>query len=94
MVPIYLYPENFVNMIALFQGCTVLKYLSHGNKFDTSKVTDMFYIFDNTISLRTIPLINFNTESATNMAGNLKDCTSVEYLSTVTFVTDNVEDMA
>ena len=53
----------------------------------------MSYMFDNVNTLRSINLNNFNTESATNMAGMFKDCTSVEYLATAAFVTDKVEEV-
>ena len=86
--------QKVTNMKALFQGCTNLKSLSLSDKFDTSKVADMSFMFDNTISLKNIPVNDFKTESVTNMASMFKDCISVEFLVTSNFVTDKVEDMS
>lgn len=76
--------SNVVNMSNLFNNCTALETLTNfPAAFNTSNVTDMSYMFANTIKLRNPYLKYFNTSKVTNMrymfANGSKGGTSISY---------------
>ena len=81
------------NTGCLFAGCTQLESLQFGTNFDTSKVTDMTYMFHNCKSLTTLDLSNFNTSNVTNMGNMFYGCSALTSLNISNFDTSNVTDM-
>lgn len=53
--------RKVTNMDNMFQNCTNLKSIKFGENFDTSNLTSMYYMFDNSYSLETLDLTSFNT---------------------------------
>ena len=62
-------------------GCVNLEEINFGEKFDTSKVTDMSEMFYQCSSLTNLDLSNFNTNKVTNMVFMFYGC---QQLSTIT----------
>ena len=58
----------------MFRLCTKLQNINFGNTFNTSKVTDMRYMFDNCGSLTSLDLSSFNTSNVTDMNSMFLDC--------------------
>lgn len=69
------------------------KNLDFINKLDTSKVTNMKYMFSNNSNLRTVDLSNFDTSKVTNMNNMFYGCYSLTSLDVSNFNTSNVTDM-
>ena len=63
------------------------------SNFNTSKVTNMSYMFACNKSLINIDLSNFNTSDVTNMAVMFEGCSSLTSLNLSSFNTSNVTDM-
>ena len=63
------------------------------NKLDTSKVTNMKYMFSNCNKLQTIDLSNFNTSNVTNMSYMFYQCPYLTPLDVSSFDTSNVTTM-
>ena len=61
--------------------------------FDTSKVTDMSYMFYGLIKLTELDVSGFNTSSVTDMSGMFYHCTKVEELDLSGFNTSKVLEM-
>lgn len=86
--------RNVPNMNHMFSGMHKLKQLQLPATFDTSKVTDMGYMFYNSKSLTSLDVSMFNTENVTNMRemfGYLELVTNIKFGSS--FNTKNVTDM-
>ena len=86
--------RNVPNMNHMFSGMHKLKQLQLPATFDTSKVTDMGYMFYNSKSLTSLDVSMFNTENVTNMRemfGYLESVTNIKFGSS--FNTKNVTDM-
>ena len=64
------------------------------SNFDTSKVLDMGYMFDECSSMTSLELGNFNTANVTNMYKMFSNCKSLTYLDLSSFNTSNVTDMS
>ena len=60
---------------------------------DTSKVTNMYSMFDSCSSLTSLDLSNFNTSNVTNMNRMFTRCSSLTSLDLSKFVTSNVTNM-
>ena len=69
------------------------KNLDFINKLDTSKVTNMKYMFSNCSNLKTVDLSNFNTENVTDMSYMFNSCTQLSPLDVSNFDTSNVTTM-
>lgn len=70
------------------------KNLDFINKLDTSKVTNMKYMFSNCDKLQTIDLSNFDTSKVTNMNNMFYRCRKLTELDVSNFNTSNVTDMS
>lgn len=70
------------------------KNLDFINKLDTSKVTNMKYMFSNCNNLQTIDLSNFNTSKVTNMRNMFYYCQKLTELDVSSFDTSKVTDMS
>lgn len=64
------------------------------NKLDTSKVTNMKYMFSNCKKLQTIDLSNFNTSNVTDMSYMFNSCEELSPLNLSNFDTSKVTNMS
>lgn len=80
----------------MFQGCNYLTSIDLSN-FDTSKVTDMSYMFDNTFynifDPASIDFSNFNTSKVNDMMCMFTSCRGLTTLDLSSFDTSKVENM-
>ena len=63
------------------------------NEFDTSKVTDMGYMFYGCSGITSLDLSNFNTSNVTNMNSMFSYCRNLTSLDLSSFDTSNVTNM-
>ena len=90
--------NNGTSQIVLLANTNSYRYsnslnsLDLGN-FNTSKVTDMMYMFSNCESLTALDLSNFNTSKVTNMKYMFFGCSSLTSLDLSCFNTSKVLDM-
>ena len=84
-------PINASSCYKMFYDCTTSFNLSN---FDTSKMTDMSWMFDNCLSLTTLDLSNFDTSNVTNMSYMFSKCQSLTSLDLSSFDTSRVTDMS
>ena len=84
-------PINASSCYKMFYDCTTSFNLSN---FDTSKMTDMSWMFDNCLSLTTLDLSNFDTSNVTNMSYMFSYCSRLISLDLSSFDTSNVTDMS
>ena len=82
-----------VYSVGLFQQLSNCKTITFEN-FNTSNVTDMFWMFAWCNSLTSLDLRNFNTSNVTSMGMMFSDCTSLTSLDVSNFNTGNVTDMS
>ena len=91
----YLYSANSeikaTDISNMFYNCSSLTYLDISD-FDTSKVTNMNYMFSGT-KLASLDLSHFNTSKVTEMAGMFSNMGSLEYLNISSFDTSKVTSM-
>ena len=73
----------------MFCGCRSLTSLDL-SCFDTSKVTNMEYLFINCISLKYLNVSSFKTSNVENMKGMFQNCTSLTSLNLSNFDTSKV----
>ena len=66
----------------------------NSSNFDTSKMTDMSWMFDNCLNLTTLDLSNFDTSNVTNMSYMFSECQSLTSLDLSNFNTSKVTDMS
>ena len=66
----------------------------NSSNFDTSKMTDMSWMFDNCLILTTLDLSNFDTSNVTNMSYMFSECKSLTSLDLSNFDTSKVTDMS
>ena len=71
----------------------LIKINFNGN-FNTSKVTDMSYMFYNCSSLTSLDFSSFNTSNVTNMKNMFWDCSSLTSLDLSSFNTSKVTNMS
>ena len=64
------------------------------NMLDTSKVTDMSFMFSSCSALTSLDLSSFNTSQVTNMSDMFSSCTSLTSLDLSNFNTSNVINMS
>ncbi len=76
-----------------FQGMQNLTNVAYIARLNTSKVTNMAYMFYDCRSLTSLNLSSFNTANVTNMAYMFYDCRSLTSLNVSSFNTANVTDM-
>ena len=81
-------------MKQMFQECNELIFLDLSN-FDTSKVTEMMWMFTFCYKLKEIKGINkFNTSNVTNMKAMFNECNELISLDLSNFDTSKVIDMS
>ena len=80
-------------MAAMFYNCKSLTSINLSN-FDTSKVTDMYFLFYGCYKLTSINLSNFKTSSLLDMYGMFVNCHSLESIDLSSFDTSKVTDMS
>ena len=76
-----------------FKRCSKLAGVEGLSKLDTSKVTDMGYMFYNCWRLTSLQLSGFDTSSVTNMRSMFEGCGGLGSLQLSSFNTTNVTDM-
>lgn len=64
------------------------------SNFGTSKVTDMYGMFNNCSSLTSLDMSNFNTNQVTNMSYMFTNCNSITSLDLSNWDTSNVTNMS
>lgn len=88
--------NNVTSFYQMFQGCNFLESIDLSN-FDTSKVTDMTYMFDNTffnvLAPASINFSNFDTSKVTNMDYMFVHCRGLTTLDLSSFDTSKVWGM-
>ena len=67
--------------------------INFNNNLDTSKITDMKYMFNMDVNLESLDLSGFNTSKVTDMHGMFKGCSSLTSLDLSGFNTSSVTDM-
>ena len=77
-----------------FSGCSQLMSISGIKYLDTSKVTNMVFMFEGCSSLTSLDLSSFNTSAVTNMGSMFSGCSSLTRLDLSSFDTANVTRMA
>ena len=89
-----IFKNNLTNLNSFFENCNELISLDL-SKFDTSKVTDMGWMFNLCHKLKEIKGINnFNTINVTNMYGMFQECNELISLDLSNFDTSKVNDMS
>ena len=77
----------------MFEDFKNLVQINFNNNFNTSKVTNMIWMFFNCTSLTSLDLSNFNTSNVTNMSDMFYKCSSLTTLDLSSFNTSNVTNM-
>ena len=77
----------------MFEDFKNLVQINFNNNFNTSKVTNMSWMFFNCTSLTSLDLSNFNTSNVTNMSDMFYICSSLTTLDLSSFNTSNVTNM-
>ena len=77
----------------MFEDFKNLVQINFNNNFNTSKVTNMSWMFFNCTSLTSLDLSNFNTSNVTNMFDMFYKCSSLTTLDLSSFNTSNVTNM-
>ena len=85
--------ERLTDMHVMFCECNNLPEIKFPNNLDTSKVTNMRYMFGYCRKLTALDLSMFNTSSVTNMAHMFRGCNSLESLNLSSFNTSKVQTM-
>ena len=83
-------PSSCTGMFREFKN---LVQINFNNNFNTSKVTNMSWMFFNCTSLTSLDLSNFNTSNVTNMSDMFYICSSLTTLDLSSFNTSNVTNM-
>ena len=76
-----------------FDNKSNIKSIKKLKGLDTSKVTNMAYMFDGCSSLTSLDLSNFNTSNVTSMYSMFQNCSSLTSLDLSNFNTSNVTSM-
>ena len=88
-VPIFA-PSNCDDMFMEFKN---LIQINFNNNFNTSKVTNMFSMFQECSSLTSLDLSSFDTSKVTNMLQMFRKCSALKSLILSSFNTSNVPNM-
>ena len=87
--------NNLTNIGSMFYGGENLTKITFNSTcFDTSKVTDMSYMFQNCKKLEELDLSTFDTSNVTNMSNMFDNCKLLTSLNVSNFNTINVTDMS
>ena len=76
-----------------FKDFYYLKTIENLDRLDTSKVTDMYSMFDNCYNLTSLDVTGFDTSNVTDMAEMFDNCYNLTSLDVTGFDTSNVTDM-
>ena len=71
----------------MFCGCSNLRIVEGIENWDTSKVTNMSYMFHACNNLTSLDVSNFNTSNVTNMEGMFYSCNNLNTLDVINFDT-------
>ena len=82
------------DLVGLFYGCTALETIENIEAIDTSRATDLSYMFYNCSSLASLDLSGFDTSSVTDMPHMFRRCNSLAALDLSGFDTSSVTDMS
>ena len=85
--------ERLTDMHVMFCECNNLPKIEFPNNLDTSKVTNMRYMFGYCTQLTALDLSMFNTSSVTNMAHMFRMCKKLNSLNLSSFNTSKVQTM-
>ena len=77
-----------------FKNCKALETISNLENLNTTKVTDMSYMFNGCNNLSSLDLSYFNTTNVTNMKHMFEGCKALTSLDLTNFNTEKVTDMA
>ena len=77
-----------------FKYCKALETISNLENLNTTKVTDMSYMFNGCQNLSSLDLSYFNTTNVTNMTHMFEGCKALTSLDLTNFNTEKVTDMA
>ena len=80
--------------IALFKGYQSVEEIHFNGNFDTSRLTNMNWMFADCVKLKTLNLQGFNTSKATQMRSMFEYCKMLENLDLSMFDTSQVTDMS
>ena len=83
-----------VSMFKMFSSCINLKSVIIGKNFDSSKVRDMGFMFQDCESLISLDLSNLNTKSSNSMTYMFENCFLLKSLNLINFDTSSVTTMA
>ena len=83
-------PINASSCYKMFYDCTTSFNLSN---FDTSKMTDMSWMFGYCSRFMSLDLSSFDTSNVTDMSYMFEDCSGLTLLDLSNFNTENVTDM-
>jgi len=86
--------ESINNMCCMFADCTRLNSIYFGEKFNTTNVTDMSFMFYNCTQLIELNLYNCHTSNVTNMCDMFAGCGLLRSLNLSCFNTEHVTDMS
>ena len=91
-------PSNCENIFSFYESggfgtISNLTKINFNNNFNTTKVTNMNYIFGGCKSLTSLDLSSFNTAKVTNVRSMFSGCSSLTSLDLSGFNTSNVKDM-
>ncbi len=89
----YLDLSNITDMNHMFYGDTNLEKIIWPENLNTSKVTDMSYLFRDCNSLKGVDVSKFDTSKVTSMKSMFYKCNSLTHLDVSNFDTSNVEEM-
>ena len=77
-----------------FKNCKALETISNLENLNTTKVTDMSYMFNGCNNLSSLDLSYFNTTNVTDMKHMFEGCKALTSLDLTNFNTEKVTDMA
>ena len=72
---------SLTDMGNMFSGCTKLTGITYGSDWNTSKVQNMSYLFEDCSAFTAINLSKYNTSSVTHMSGMFKGCSKLESIT-------------
>ena len=82
-----------ISLYELFEDCNNVTQIEGLEKFDTSKVTNMSYMFYNCKSLKKLDVSGFDTSKVTDMHNMFSYCSNLKELDVSGFDTSKVTDM-
>ena len=85
--------SNGLSMKRMFQNCLNLEKVTIGNNFDTNKVNEVIYIFDNCKSLVSLDIYNLKISLIDSAEKMFSYCQKIESLDLSNFDTSKVTNM-